>query len=97
MSSEFQKTAVRRIREVLGEQGIDVEFRAVPGDVPSETAQFVHDGEAHAIEVYSQTIVMLRGTHLYEVFLKREFKNERAYIESFSGRLGKYLRGDGWD
>lgn len=94
----FQMTAEETIYEVLRRHGIDCAFLPYGylEGAPSFAASFSCEGQEHRIELYGDSMVMLAGESLFEVYMPAEFKTERAYVMGFAERLDRYLSGGDW-
>jgi len=99
--SKFMDVAEERITRTLQAHGFDVKFERIERQRDSwRYCEFRRACVSYSISIYKQDITMTAGEHdeqLFECFLKREYVTAEVLIESFAGRLDRYLSGGLWE
>lgn len=96
-TSDYQRLAVTRLGAVLAEHGLeDTHFNVVTNGLEWLVAVFAWKGRAYEIEIYADSVVMLSGKQLFEIFMANEFGSAEIEIESFAKRLDRFLREGEW-
>lgn len=96
-TTDYQRLALTRLGAVLAEHGLDdTHFNVVTNGLEWLVAVFAWKGRAYEIEIYADSVVMLSGKQLFEIFMANEFGSAEIEIESFARRLDRFLREGEW-